>query len=70
MGLFAAKGKKVIQQIIYNCTKNIAYARRDGRSGRKIFNANPALMAIISVNDKTFIDINQAWIDKLKYSIK
>lgn len=61
-------GKWDSKGCLFSISKDLSAQYAALEKFQKIFNANPALMAIISVNDKTFIDINQAWIDKLKYS--
>ncbi|MBF0407276.1 MAG: PAS domain S-box protein [Candidatus Riflebacteria bacterium] len=53
---------------IYGISKDLSKQQAALDKFRKLFNNNPALMAVSSISDRRFIDVNTAFLEKLGYS--
>jgi len=61
-------GKWNDQDCIFGLSKNLSKEQEALQKFTKLFNNNPALMAVSSLPDRTFIDVNTSFIEKLGYS--
>jgi len=60
-------GKWNNKECIYGISKDLSAQQSALDKFNKIFNSNPSLMALSSVRDGTFIDVNESFLKKLGY---
>lgn len=61
-------GKWNDQDCIFGLSKNLSKEQEALQKFTKLFNNNPALMAVSSLPDRKFIDVNSSFVEKLGYS--
>ncbi|MEA1884540.1 MAG: PAS domain S-box protein, partial [Thermotogota bacterium] len=60
-------GKWNDEQVIYGISKDLSKQQAALDKFTKLFESNPALMAVSSLSDRRFIDVNQAFLNTLGY---
>ncbi|HPE67707.1 MAG TPA: PAS domain S-box protein [Thermotogota bacterium] len=56
------------KECIYGISKDLSEQQAALEKFQKLFDANPALLAVSSLPDRRFVDVNQAFVEKLGYA--